>query len=104
MTIERLINILVTIALIEMMVAVGLGVAFADLISVARNARLLALVIVTASFSRTATVTATLAYGLLEIFGSVQLAAVWAGRSRNLNTFQVGKLICRRNLREHCHD
>ena len=41
MTIERLINILVTITLIEMMVAVGLSVAFADLISVAKNARLL---------------------------------------------------------------
>ena len=39
MTIERLINILVTITLIEMMVAVGLGVALADLISVAKNAR-----------------------------------------------------------------
>jgi BASS family bile acid:Na+ symporter len=42
MTIERLINILVTITLIEMMVAVGLGVAFADLISIAKNARFVA--------------------------------------------------------------
>ena len=31
----------------------------------------------TASFSGTAAVTATLAYGLLEIFGSVLLAALW---------------------------
>jgi bile acid:Na+ symporter, BASS family len=42
MTVESLINILVTITLIEMMVAVGLGVAFADLISVARNVRFVA--------------------------------------------------------------
>jgi BASS family bile acid:Na+ symporter len=40
MTIDRLINILVTVTLIEMMVAVGLGVTLADLISVAKNARL----------------------------------------------------------------
>jgi BASS family bile acid:Na+ symporter len=38
--IERLINLLVTIMLIEMMVAVGLGVTFADLNGVARNWRL----------------------------------------------------------------
>jgi BASS family bile acid:Na+ symporter len=42
MTIERLINILVTITLIEMMAAVGLGVAFADLIGIAKNARFVA--------------------------------------------------------------
>jgi BASS family bile acid:Na+ symporter len=42
MTIERLINILVTITLIEMMVAVGLGVAFADLICIAKNGRFVA--------------------------------------------------------------
>jgi len=42
MTIERLINILVTITLIEMMVAVGLGVALADLVCVAKNARFVA--------------------------------------------------------------
>ena len=38
--IDRLINILVTITLIEMMVAIGLGVKFADLIGVASNWRL----------------------------------------------------------------
>jgi BASS family bile acid:Na+ symporter len=36
-----------------------------------------ALVIVTASFPGTAAVTATLAYGLVEIFGSVLLAVLW---------------------------
>jgi BASS family bile acid:Na+ symporter len=37
MTVDQLINILVTITLIEMMVAIGLGVTFADLVGVARN-------------------------------------------------------------------
>jgi BASS family bile acid:Na+ symporter len=41
MTIERLLNLLVTVTLIEMMVAVGLGVAVADLGRVAKDARLL---------------------------------------------------------------
>ena len=41
MTIERLLNLLVTVTLIEMMVAVGLGVAFANLGRVAKDARLL---------------------------------------------------------------
>jgi bile acid:Na+ symporter, BASS family len=38
--IDRLINVLVTITLIEMMVAIGLGVTFVDLAGVARNWRL----------------------------------------------------------------
>jgi BASS family bile acid:Na+ symporter len=38
--IDRLINILVMITLIEMMVAIGLGVTFVDLAGVARNGRL----------------------------------------------------------------
>jgi BASS family bile acid:Na+ symporter len=42
MTVDRLINLLVTITLIEMMVAIGLGVRFADLAGVARNGRLVA--------------------------------------------------------------
>jgi BASS family bile acid:Na+ symporter len=42
MSIDRLINLLVTITLIEMMVAIGLGVSFADLAGVARNWRLVA--------------------------------------------------------------
>ncbi len=40
MTSDQLINVLVTITLIEMMVAVGLGVTFAELLGVARNWRL----------------------------------------------------------------
>jgi BASS family bile acid:Na+ symporter len=38
--IDRLINILVTITLVEMMIAIGLGVTFADLSAVVRNWRL----------------------------------------------------------------
>src|SRR5262245_23924482 len=37
MTMDQLINLLVTITLIEMMVAIGLGVRLVDLIGVARN-------------------------------------------------------------------
>ncbi|MCI0456041.1 MAG: bile acid:sodium symporter [Gemmataceae bacterium] len=40
MTTDQLINLLVTITLIEMMVAVGLGVTFTDLVGVARDWRL----------------------------------------------------------------
>src|SRR5436190_7678096 len=40
MTIDQMINVLTTIMLIEMMVAVGLGVTFADLLGVVRNWRL----------------------------------------------------------------
>ena len=40
MTTDRLINILVTITLIEMMAAIGLGVKFSDLAGVARDWRL----------------------------------------------------------------
>jgi BASS family bile acid:Na+ symporter len=40
MTTDQVINVLVTITLIEMMLAVGLGVPFAELTSVARNWRL----------------------------------------------------------------
>jgi bile acid:Na+ symporter, BASS family len=41
-TIDQLINVLVTITLIEMMVAIGLGVTFVDLLGVAGNWRLVA--------------------------------------------------------------
>lgn len=41
MTIDQFINVLVTVMLIEMMVAVGLGVGIAELTRVARNRRLL---------------------------------------------------------------
>ena len=40
MTMDQLINVLVPITLIEMMVAIGLGVSFAELAAVARNRRL----------------------------------------------------------------
>src|SRR4051812_10449466 len=42
MSMDQLINLLVTITLIEMMVALGLGVTFADLADVVRNWRLVA--------------------------------------------------------------
>lgn len=42
MTTDRLINVLVTITLIEMMAAIGLGVTLAELLAVARDWRLLA--------------------------------------------------------------
>jgi BASS family bile acid:Na+ symporter len=41
MTIDQLINVLVTVTLIEMMAAIGLGVKFADFVAVAKNWRLL---------------------------------------------------------------
>jgi BASS family bile acid:Na+ symporter len=41
MTTDQLINLLVTITLVEMMVAIGLGVTFAELVGVARSWRLL---------------------------------------------------------------
>ena len=42
MTLDQLINVLVTITLMEMMVAIGLGVSLADVVRVAANRRLLA--------------------------------------------------------------
>ena len=39
-TVDQLINVLVTITLVEMMVAIGLGVTFADVLNVARSQRL----------------------------------------------------------------
>lgn len=42
MTLDQLINVLVTITLIEMMLAIGMSVTFADLLGVARDWRLLA--------------------------------------------------------------
>lgn len=41
MTVDQLINVLVTITLVELMVAIGLGVTVADVIGVARDPRLL---------------------------------------------------------------
>lgn len=42
MSIDRMINVLVTITLIQMMVAIGLGVTLAQVVDVARNRRLVA--------------------------------------------------------------
>ncbi len=42
MSLDKLINLLVTVTLIEMMIAIGLGVTLADILSVVRNRRLLA--------------------------------------------------------------
>jgi len=39
MSIDQIINVLVTITLIEMMVAIGLGVAIVEVANVARNWR-----------------------------------------------------------------
>lgn len=42
MSLDKLISLLVTVTLIEMMIAIGLGVTLAEMISVVRNRRLLA--------------------------------------------------------------
>lgn len=42
MTIDQITNLLVTVTLIEMMITIGLGVTISELLSVARNWRLLA--------------------------------------------------------------
>ena len=42
MTVDQWINVLVTVTLVELMVAIGLGVSLADVIGVARNGRLVA--------------------------------------------------------------
>ena len=42
MTLDQLTNVLVTVTLIEMMAAIGLGVALGDLVGVVRNWRLVA--------------------------------------------------------------
>jgi BASS family bile acid:Na+ symporter len=42
MTLDQLINIVVTLALVELMVAIGLGVTVAEVLGVARNRRLVA--------------------------------------------------------------
>jgi BASS family bile acid:Na+ symporter len=70
MTIDRLINALVTVTLIEMMVTIGLGVSFAELVGVARNWRLVArAVLVNYVCVPAATV------GLLLLFGARPMVA-----------------------------
>jgi BASS family bile acid:Na+ symporter len=70
MTIDQIINVLVTITLIEMMVAIGLGVTFVDLLGVARNWRLVARAAL-ANYVFVPAVTV----GLLLLFGSHSMVA-----------------------------
>jgi BASS family bile acid:Na+ symporter len=70
MTVDRLINVLVTVTLIEMMVAIGLGVTLADLLGVVRNWRLVTLAVL-ANYLCVPAVTV----GLLLVFGSHPLVA-----------------------------
>jgi BASS family bile acid:Na+ symporter len=70
MSIDRLINALVSITLIEMMVAVGLSVTFVDLIGVARNWRLVA----RAALANYVCVPAA-TVGLLLLFGTHPMVA-----------------------------
>jgi BASS family bile acid:Na+ symporter len=71
MTIDRLINVLVTLTLIEMMAAIGLGVSFADLARVARDWRL----IVRATLANYVCVPAV-TVGLLLLFAPDPMVAV----------------------------
>src|SRR5262249_46422732 len=70
MTIHQLINVLVTITLVEMMVAIGLGVTFAELLGVARNWRLVG----RAALANYVCVPAA-AVGLLLVFAAQPLVA-----------------------------
>jgi BASS family bile acid:Na+ symporter len=71
MTIDQLINVLVTITLIEMMVAIGLSVTFVDLAGVATNWRL----VTRAALANYVCVPAA-AVGLLLLFGAHPMVAV----------------------------
>jgi bile acid:Na+ symporter, BASS family len=70
MTLDRLINALVTVTLVEMMVTIGLGVTFADLTGVARNWRLVA----RAALANYVCVPAA-TVGLLLLFGAQPMVA-----------------------------
>lgn len=70
MNIDTLINLLVTITLVEMMAAIGLAVTFADVIGVARNLRLVA----QAAVANYVCVPAV-AIGLLLLFGAEPMVA-----------------------------
>ncbi len=67
---DKLINILVTLTLVELMVAIGLGVTFAEVIGVARNRRLL----VRAALANYVCVPAA-AVGLLLLFHAEPMVA-----------------------------
>src|SRR4051812_24583628 len=70
MTVDQLINVLVTVTLIEMMVSIGLGVTFADLAGVARDWRL----VTRAALANYVCVPAA-AVGLLLLFGAHPMVA-----------------------------
>jgi BASS family bile acid:Na+ symporter len=70
MTMDQLINVLVTVTLIEMMVAIGLGVTWVDLLGVARNWRL----VMQATLANYVCVPAV-TVGLLLLFGAHPLVA-----------------------------
>lgn len=70
MSIDRLINVVVSITLIEMMVAVGLSVTFVDLVGVAKNWRLVA----RATLANYICVPAA-TVGLLLVFGANPMVA-----------------------------
>src|SRR5688500_16670235 len=70
MTIDQIINLLAAVTLFEMMVAIGLGVSFADVLGVARNWRLL----VRAAAANYLAVPAA-AVGLLLLFHAQPLVA-----------------------------
>jgi len=70
MTADRLINVLVTVTLLEMMVATGLGVTLADLLGVARDWRLVGL----AALANYVCVPAA-TVGLLLLFGAHPMVA-----------------------------
>ncbi len=71
MNIDKIINIAATITLLEMMVAIGLGVKLADVAGVARNLRL----VVRAALANYVMVPAA-AVVLLLVFHSHPMAAV----------------------------
>jgi BASS family bile acid:Na+ symporter len=70
-TVERLINVLVTVTLFEMMVAVGLGATLGELLAVARNGRLL----IGAALANYVCVPAA-SVGLLLLFDAQPMVAV----------------------------
>ena len=70
MNIDTLINLLVTITLVEMMAAIGLAVTYADVIGVARNRRLVA----QAALANYVCVPAV-AIGILFLFGAKPMVA-----------------------------
>jgi BASS family bile acid:Na+ symporter len=107
MTMDEFINLLVTITLVEMMIAIGLGVTCAELVGVAiaslaaggllggpgsdnrktmalttslRNVGVSLVIATGGIFAGTPAGPAVLVYGWVEIFGSLLLALGWGRR------------------------